>query len=402
MQCFDRLATNGVDRVQDSSIIARAEEGVSGTLDRRRLIAGAGAAGLALAAGACTPRTPLAPTSTPTLCLPPVNASMDRVIRTVAGLRPYRDEGFVVREQRLGTTRVIHNYGHGGGGITLSWGSSRLAVDLGLPGHVASGGGPVAVMGAGALGLTTAKLLQEAGIAVRIYAENLPPDTTSNVAGGQINPTSVFRRSMVDEAFMRQFEAAMEYSFRRFQISVGDDTGVHWATTYDAMRERPLSAFEQRIMPAARVLRGGEHPFPVPVVREWRTMYVETGRWLAHLLPDLRIGGASVERRKLASPAQVAALPERLVFNCTGLGARALFGDDGMVPIRGQLAILLPQAEIHHAYTGPVGYMFPRADGILLGGTYERGEWDATPQPGDIAGIVDAHARYNAGLACIA
>ncbi len=95
-------------------------------------------------------------------------------------------------------------------------------------------------------------------------------------------------------------------------------------------------------------------------------------------------------------------MPEGLVFNCTGLGARDLFGDTGMVPVRGQLAILLPQPEIRHAYTGRVGYMFPRPDGILLGGTYERGEWDATPQADDIAGIVAAHARFNAGLACVA
>jgi len=64
----------------------------------------------------------------------------------------------------------------------------------------------------------------------------------------------VFRRSAVDDAFMRQFEAATDYSFRRFQISVGEDTGVCWLTTYDAMRERPLSEFERSIMPAARSL----------------------------------------------------------------------------------------------------------------------------------------------------
>ncbi len=323
------------------------------------------------------------------------------MIRTIAGLRPYRDEGFVVREQRIGATRVIHNYGHGGGGITLSWGSSRLAVDLALSGGLPGHSGTVAVMGAGALGLTTAKLLQEAGIAVRIYAEDLPPHTTSNVAGGQVNPASVFRQSAVDDAFMRQFEAAVDYSFRRFQISVGEDTGVRWLTTYDPALDRPLSALEQRIMPAARVLREGQHPFPFPLVREWRTMYVETGRWLDHLMRDLRIGGAQIERRKLNTPAEVAALPESLVFNCTGLGARALFGDEKMVPVRGQLAILLPQPEIRHAYTGGVGYMFPRPDGIVLGGTYERGEWDATPQPDDIARIIALHAQFNANLSCV-
>ena len=288
--------------------------------DRRRLIAGAGATGLALGLGACTPRTPLATTTTPPLCLPPVKASMDRVIRTVAGLRPYREQGFVVREQRIGGTRVIHNYGHGGGGITLSWGSSRLAVDLALSGGHS---GPVAVMGAGALGLTTARLLQEAGLAVRIYAENLPPHTTSNVAGGQVNPTSVFNRSAVDDAFLRQFDAAVDYSFRRFQISVGEDTGVRWATTYDPVRERPLSPLEKRIMPGARILRQGEHPFPVPIVREWRTMYVETGRWLAHLLRDLRIGGATVERRTLHTPAEGRPCPKASCSTAPG-SARAI------------------------------------------------------------------------------
>ena len=44
--------------------------------------------------------------------------------------------------------------------ITLSWGSSKLATELGLAGHQ----GPVAVIGAGVMGLSTARLVQEAGL----------------------------------------------------------------------------------------------------------------------------------------------------------------------------------------------------------------------------------------------
>src|SRR5476649_942472 len=91
-------------------------------------------------------------------CLPKVNVAPDRVIRALAGLRPYRAPGFVVRAEVLGDKRLVHNYGHGGAGITLSWGSSRLATQLGLPGH----SGPVAVVGAGVMGLSTARLVQEA------------------------------------------------------------------------------------------------------------------------------------------------------------------------------------------------------------------------------------------------
>lgn len=59
-----------------------------------------------------------------------VKISRERLIRTVVGLRPYRSEGFVVRAERVGEKIVIHNYGHGGAGITLSWGCAAMAADL--------------------------------------------------------------------------------------------------------------------------------------------------------------------------------------------------------------------------------------------------------------------------------
>ena len=70
-------------------------------------------------------------------CTPLARVDIDqrRVIRMVAGLRPYRPTGFVVHAEALGDKKLVHNYGHGGGGITLSWGSSKLATELGLQGH---------------------------------------------------------------------------------------------------------------------------------------------------------------------------------------------------------------------------------------------------------------------------
>ena len=121
-------------------------------------------------------------------CLPRVDVSLDRVTRTICGLRPYRRSGFVVRPEKIGDTLVVHNYGHGGAGITLSWGTSKLAVDMGAPGHA----GPVAVLGCGVVGLSTARLLQESGFAVTLYAKDLPPNTTSNVAGGWWYPVTLF------------------------------------------------------------------------------------------------------------------------------------------------------------------------------------------------------------------
>ena len=106
--------------------------------------------------------------------------------------------------------------------------------------------------------------------------------------------------------------------------------------------------------------------------------------------------------RRLSTPAEIASLPERLVFNCTGLGARELFGDQELQPVRGQLAILEPQPEVRYAAVGGFGYMFPRADGIILGGTFERDVWDTTPDPADIARIVRSHRRFFEAFRCSA
>jgi glycine/D-amino acid oxidase-like deaminating enzyme len=329
--------------------------------------------------------------------LPPVLVDEDRVIRTIAGLRPYRRSGFVVRAEQFGTKRIVHNYGHGGAGITLSWGTSKLATDLGLHGHA----GPVAVLGSGVMGLSTARLVQEAGFPVTIYAAALPPHTTSNVAGGQFHPFGVFREDSVTPAFKAQYLAALDYSWRRFQIMVGDDYGIRWLPTYvetDSAEAGEIANFP----PVNRMLRQAEHPFPLASVLRYDTMYVETGRYLRQMSRDVQIAGGRIQARRFATPADVAALPEALVFNCTGLGSRELFGDQELQPIRGQLAILEPQPEVRYAAVGGFGYMFPRPDGILLGGTFERDIWDPIPEPQAIARIVASHKRFFGGFRCAA
>jgi D-amino-acid oxidase len=357
-------------------------------LDRRTFAAGSAA----LLSGCATVGTTRFADCTP---LAPVDADMSRVIRAVAGLRPFRRPGFVVRAEALGDKRLVHNYGHGGGGITLSWGSSKLAAELGLPGH----SGPVAVLGAGVMGLSTARLVQEAGFPVTVYAAALPPDTTSNIAGGQFHPFSVYREKAATPEFKAQFTRALDYSWRRFQIMVGDDYGIRWLPTY-VETDSPDAKLLETFPPINRMLTPAQHPFPLASVLRYDTMYVETGRYLRQMIRDLQLAGGSIAVRSFATPADIAALPEALVFNCTGLGSRQLFGDEELHPARGQLAILEPQPEVRYAFTGSAGYMFPRPDGILLGGTFELDEWDPTPDAKTIAGIVASHKAFLDAFRC--
>src|SRR4051794_41724227 len=147
-------------------------------MTRRTLLGGIG-----LLAG-CAAKRPTLGTTTAPVRLPRVRVSADRVIRTIVGLRPFRPSGFVVRAVQVEDKLVVHHYGHGGAGITLSWGTAELAVAEGAR----SAERDCAVIGCGVIGLTTARVLQQRGYRPTIYAREMPPSTTSNVAGGGLGP----------------------------------------------------------------------------------------------------------------------------------------------------------------------------------------------------------------------
>ncbi|QTD56556.1 FAD-binding oxidoreductase [Parasphingorhabdus cellanae] len=306
-----------------------------------------------------------------------------------------------MRRQALGDQQIVHNYGHGGGGITLSWGSSRLAVDLGLPGHR----GPVAVLGAGIMGLTTARLLQEAGQAVTIYTSKLPPFTTSNIAGGQWYPSNVFRHSALTPEFQQQFIAAAEYSYQRYQLLVGERYGIRWMPNYE-LSSSPInmgrtSRMIASMLPDRRTLSPEENQFASAHVGVWQAMFIEPARFLRELQRDILIADGQIKVRHFANRAQISELRETLIFNCTGLGTGQLFDDEELIPLRGQLSILLPQPEIDYAYTTSNGlYMFPRSDGIVLGGTSDAGNADLTPSSQTTRYLVRGHNAIADAMRC--
>ena len=69
--------------------------------------------------------------------------------------------------------------------------------------------------------------------------------------------------------------------------------------------------------------------------------------------------------------AEVTALEENLIVNCTGLGARDIWQDSLVKPVKGQLVILPPQPRLQYLYSG-LGYLFPRQDGVVVGGRKKR------------------------------
>lgn len=324
-----------------------------------------------------------------------VNVSEERVIRTIAGLRPFRRSGFNVSAERRNDKVLVHNYGHGGGGITLSWGSSHLAMELATQ----TPHKRCAVLGSGVMGLTTARLMQDQGWQVSIYTRDLPPNTTSNVAGGQWSATSVFDRPFVTPSFMDQYELAMGHSYRYFQNLVGPRYGVRWISNYHVlpgpMEGETLPEQYPHYYPQRMSLSRNQHPFDADNVYHYDTMLIEPAVFLLALIEDFHAAGGDLQIREFHSQSELMNLDEPVIINCTGLGAKNLFQDDDMLAIKGQLSFLLPQPEVNYIIVGNNGlYMFPRSDGVLLGGTFDRNVYDTLPDAGTRNRIVNGHREF--------
>jgi D-amino-acid oxidase len=346
----------------------------------------------------------------------PVKVERNRIIREVVGLRPFRAEGFLVDAERVGNKLLIHNYGHGGAGITLSWGTASLALDLArdflaaLPSRSQGSRRSAthrrfAVLGCGVSGLSTARLLQrrfqDGPGTVTIYARDLPPETTSNIAGGFWSPTSVYNPQTASIRFTEQFRLACRISNRAFQLFVGPEYGVRWIDTLELYRHEASLARElpggNDLYPQQETHRDAEHYFGFPFARQYSTMLIEPPVYLNALLRDFYIASGKLVVKEFRSREEIMRLPEQVIFNCTGLGARALFGDQKLGPVRGQLEVLLPQPEIDYCYLGN-GYMFPRRDGIILGGTFDHDDWSLAPRAEQTAQILEGHAEVMKGF----
>lgn len=335
------------------------------------------------------------------LSLTPVTVDPSLEIRTIAGLRPFRGSGFVVRREDRDGKILVHNYGHGGGGVTLSWGTSELAVRL--AGDLA--GKSCAVVGGGVMGLSTARLLQLRGAAVTLYTNGLPPNTTSNVAGAQWWPFSVFDDSRRTEAFGQQYVEAAKFSYAWFQRLVGPRWGVKWLPNYYLSEGPPVNnwiAGPGGVLHELQVgfhdFGPGEHVFPSAWARRFHTMMIEPSIYLPVLLAEVQGAGARIEIRHFTSGDEVLGLPETVIFNCTGLGAGALFDDAELTPIKGQLSFLIPQPAVDYNLITNSYYMFPRTDGILLGGSYEKGKWDTVPDEMVRRRILEGHKFLFEGM----
>src|ERR1041385_1169771 len=142
-------------------------------MQRRAFLKAGGMAAMGFGVSACSsnPKPAAGPRRAPVV-LAPVKASWDRVIRTTVGLRPHRDAGFVLKADKLDDKLLVHNYGHGGAGMSLAWGTGLMAAEF----ATAHQSRQAAVIGCGSVGLQGAPQAPRGGFEGTIYALAGPPN----------------------------------------------------------------------------------------------------------------------------------------------------------------------------------------------------------------------------------
>ena len=305
----------------------------------------------------------------------------------IAGVRPYRNGSYRLDAETISNKFIVHNYGHGGAGITLSWGCADEVRKIVQNHLAASQDRDVAVVGAGVMGLTAATLLLDLGLPVKIYSDRNPIETTSFKAGGQ------WAVSVVEfQGKEQELGGIIRTAYAIFNSSIGKGFGVSERPNYTATRAHNLDIVLQ--------LAPGLIPPPVPLPRmpfkghtnagfEYRTLLIEPPIFLRKLESDLRARGVEFVQKRFAGRSDVlTSLTQNVVINCTGLGAMTLWSDPKVVPIKGQLAMLPAQSDLQYLY-GESGYMFPRDDHLVIGGTFEVGVNNETADQSVCQGLVN-------------
>ncbi|MEP6738502.1 MAG: FAD-dependent oxidoreductase [Chryseolinea sp.] len=322
--------------------------------------------------------------------------SQDLLIKETVGLRPFRKNGFRIEKEQFGSKTIIHNYGHGGSGWSLSWGCAQLV----LPLVQSTNEREIGVIGSGISGLSTARTLQDSGYKVTIYTKALPPYVTSSKATGTWSPSfTLIEEELITPEFQEKWRTAARYSFKHYQNLLGLNDIVTWMDVYvlienpgggHATGHGPAALDIPGMLPKATILEKGQHPFHTDQVAREKSMVFNIPSYLNKLVSDFLAFGGKIAIKEFHNPDDIGALAEKCIVNCTGLGAKALFNDDNLIPVAGQLSFLIPQPSFNYRITTEKGYIIPRKDGVILGGNMLKGVWDETPNPAQTLKVINA------------
>lgn len=313
----------------------------------------------------------------------------------IVGSRPGRKNSFRLALEQINGQTVVHNYGHGGYGVTLSPGTAIESIQLAK--HKLDSASKIVVIGAGINGSTIAYMLAKEGYKVELVSKDFYPDLVSGVAAALWNPYTLVAENEKRSQLLYQIQ---DDSLNYFIDLMPDDSwGIRpvdvFVPTNDAVvSEIPFFLpFEQtpvkwhKTLPITGFKIGGYQA---------STYFIDTSIYMPKLMNELKKAGVVMTQQEIQSLSDYTRSLDvgSVVFNASGLGAKWLVPDASVEPIRGDLCIYDNQdirPELNNDYVLMWGerpdYLFTRvaneqrAGQFILGGVYEYGDASTDLKP---------------------
>lgn len=315
----------------------------------------------------------------------------DNIIGVSHGIRAYREGGFRLEREDIKDKAIYHNYGHGGGGVSLAPGCAKRIVDKFLM-EFGSKVKEVAILGSGYMGLFQSLLLSELGYNVKVYAHQFPseqilykgkPILTSQLAGGLWMP---FGCDMESNRPLFDAVARESYAFYKDIIEKKKYKGVCYKNSVLINYENPiLKAVPKGLMQWKEVKvdfgNGQLHDATV-----YESMLIDGDIFLKELHDEAKNRGVVFIDKEFQTLDEILALEQKVIFNCTGGDSRKLFKDDNLIPIAGHLVFIkkIPGMEYFLSAPAPESYMkvstYPHEKKIAIGLAYQKIGWITEPK----------------------
>lgn len=254
----------------------------------------------------------------------------------------------------------------------------------------------IAVVGAGAVGLSTAVQIQELlpSAKMTLIADKFTTETTSNGAAGIFNPTLTktpgvplpLLKTWLRDSWQHYHE--LVHSPDAGLAGVQILSGFRFVTKPDknmleadcVYQHIPLEEKQLNMFPGDRYKYG------------WfvTTMTVECTKYLPYLMEQFQKKGGHIQKRKLSSLEELAGQYD-VVVNCTGVGSIDLVNDKKLVPNRGHVIKVKAPWMKHFVYTGDdyCCYVIPGHELVTIGGTRTSNDMDINVRPEDTKTILE-------------
>lgn len=255
---------------------------------------------------------------------------------------------------------------------------------------------PVAVIGGGVIGLTSALRLLEAGFPVTLFARALSPHTTSDIAAAFWAPSTT-----AEDGRARQWALT---SLDTLEALAADPASGIVLTDLYSLTDAPTDMTYMASAGAMREVPPGA--FPAPWSGWCATVpRIDVPIYMPWLLARVHKLGGQIHPH-IFQTFQELHPGYMIVVNCTGLGAQALTGD-AVYPIRGQVIAVrkpagLAPAMIYANYVDDevaTTYIIPRSQDCLLGGTYQYRDGNVEVDLAVAEQILARCAVFNAAFA---